>query len=301
MNFLTPAKCKRLPIIYIVFAALTAVTYFFAMKNDFDADIGHFAIGSVPFYICASVTALSALAAVISSYSSKKYAYASIPENGAVYYFGACLSAILALVIFVIGLGDMRLTVISSGASVSSLPAKSKFELFELILTPFIAISYILSLFEKTKVSGIRAALTVLAAVSLNLSLFACYFDFSIPLNSPVRNYITIIDSSLLLFLLSEARLSFPAEERRASYSFSVFASALSASITLGISAGMILHRLICPMVEDPNPDLYSCALYFAISLTAAARLFSLTRCAADKPAEDKSNEKTAENTGDNA
>ncbi|MGN1410327.1 MAG: hypothetical protein ACI4XJ_09140 [Eubacteriales bacterium] len=296
MNFLTPAKCKRLPIIYIVFAALTAVTYFFAMKNDFDADIGHFAFGSVPFYICASVTALSALAAVISSYSSKKYVYASIPENGAVYYFGACLSAILALVIFVIGLGDMRLTVLSGGASFSSLPAKLKFELFELILTPFIAVSYILSLFEKTKVSKIRAALTVLAAVSLNLSLFSCYFDFSIPLNSPVRNYITIMDSSILLFLLSEARLSFPAEEKRASYSFSVFASGVSASVTLGISAGMILLRLICPIADDPNPDLYRCALYFAISLTAEARLFSLTGCAKDKP-----NEKTAENTGDNA
>lgn len=283
MNFLTPAKEKRLPIIFVILAAVTAVTYFFAMKNDFDADIGHFSLGSIPFYICAAATAVSALAAVASAYSSKKFVCSSTPENGAVYYFGACLAAVISLVLFAVGLRDMRLTVLSGGAAVSSLSVKSKFELAELILTPFIALSYLLSLIGRTKVSGIRSAVTVLAALSLNLSLFACYFDFSLPLNSPVRNYTTIIDSSVLLFLLSEARLSFPAEEKRASYSFSVLASALASSVTLGISAGMLLHRLICPISGDPNPDLYRCALYFAISLTAAARLFSLTKCAAEK------------------
>ena len=80
----------------------------------------------------------------------------------------------------------------------------------------------------------------------------------------------------MLLFFLSEAKLSFVNEKNRVSYAFSYFASFLCSTITLGISLGMFLSRLLNPIINDPQPNLLKCAMYFAVSVTALARLNSL-------------------------
>ena len=59
MNFFNPAKNKRIAIVSPIIAALIAGTYYIAMKMDFDADIGHFARGSVPFIICVVLSVIS--------------------------------------------------------------------------------------------------------------------------------------------------------------------------------------------------------------------------------------------------
>ena len=73
MNFFDPAKNKRIAIVSPIIAALIAGTYYIAMKMDFDADIGHFARGSVPFIICVVLSVISGAVAVLSYYSAKKY------------------------------------------------------------------------------------------------------------------------------------------------------------------------------------------------------------------------------------
>lgn len=73
MNFFDPVKNKRIAVFSPIIAALIAGTYYIAMKIDFDADIGHFARGSVPFIICVVLSVLSGAAAVLSYYSAKKY------------------------------------------------------------------------------------------------------------------------------------------------------------------------------------------------------------------------------------
>ena len=65
-------------------------------------------------------------------------------------------------------------------------------------------------------------------------------------------------------------------EKNRVSYAFSYFASFLCSTITLGISLGMFLSRLLNPIINDPQPNLLKCAMYFAVSVTALARLNSL-------------------------
>ena len=293
MNLPTPAKQKRLPVLFLILSAVTAIAYFLAVKLDFEEDIGHFAYGSAAFIICAASIAVSVVLSVIISLGSKKYAITAAPVNSSFYTFASCFAAALSLAVFVTGLSDAQLSFLTSTGSrlsFSALDIKSKLMILETLATPFIAVSFIMSLLEKTRVSSLRAVMTTLAALSINVSMFVCYFDSSLPLNSPVKYIITIAESCLLLFLLSEARLAFAKSENRASYAFSVLASALTASTSLGISAGMVLSKLFSPLSVDPNLPFLTSAMYLAISLCAAARLISLTKGAEPKESDKENN-----------
>ncbi len=289
MNFFDPAKNKRIAIVSPIIAALIAGTYYIAMKMDFDADIGHFARGSVPFIICVVLSVISGAVAVLSYYSAKKYDLERSDNVPPTYVFGAVLASILSFAVLFFGLRDMKLTVLSAGGTFTSLSADNKLEFVSLLLSPTIAGAYILTLVKQTRNTWSHTLFCIFAALCMNVYLFACYFDFSLPLNSPVRNYITVMDSAMLLFFLSEAKLSFVNEKNRVSYAFSYFASFLCSTITLGISLGMFLSRLLSPVVNDPQPNLLKCAMYFAVSVTALARLNSLG--AKEKTAPDTENE----------
>lgn len=276
MNFFDPVKNKRIATVSPIIAALIAGTYYIAMKLNFDADIGHFARGSVPFIICVVLSVLSGVVAVLTYYSAKKYDLERNDSVQPVYVFGAVLASILSVAILIFGLRDMKLTVLSATGTFTSLSADNKLEFVSLLLSPMIAVAYILTLVKKTRNTWAHTLFCIFAALCLNVYLFACYFDFSLPLNSPIRNFVTVMDSSILLFFLSEAKLSFVNEQNRVSYAFSYFASLLCSTVTLGISLGMFLSRLLNPITNDPQPNLLVCAMYFAVSVTAFARLNSL-------------------------
>lgn len=293
MNFFDPAKNKRISTVSPIIAALIAGTYYIAMKLNFDADIGHFARGSVPFIICVVLSVLSGAVAVLTYYSAKKYDLERNDSVQPVYVFGAVLASILSVAILIFGLRDMKLTVLSAGGTFTSLSADNKLEFVSLLLSPMIAAAYILTLVKQTRNTWPHTLCCIFAALCLNVYLFACYFDFSLPLNSPVRNYITVMDSSILLFFLSEAKLSFVNEKNRVSYAFSYFASFLCSTVTLGISLGMFLSRLLNPIANDPQPNMLVCAMFFAVSVTALARLNSLE--AREKVKEEPESEPAAE------
>lgn len=139
MNFFDPVKNKRIAVFSPIIAALIAGTYYIAMKIDFDADIGHFARGSVPFIICVVLSVLSGAAAVLSYYSAKKYDLDRSDSVSPTYVFGAVLASILSFAVLFFGLRDMKLTVLSATGTFTSLSVDNKLEFVSLLLSPTIA------------------------------------------------------------------------------------------------------------------------------------------------------------------
>ena len=129
---------------------------------------------------------------------------------------------------------------------------------------------------------------TLLGTLSVNIAMFGAYFDFSLPLNSPIRNFTTVCQASVLLFLLSEARLSLTPEdapgELPAGYQF--FASSACAVFGIGIGGGGALWQLIRSFsfgseiigkTPEPNLPVLRLALYLALGLIAADRLLRMS------------------------
>ena len=115
----------------------------------------------------------------------------------------------------------------------------------------------------------------IIAPLSINLTMFARYFDFSQPLNGPVRNVTIIIHCAVLLFLLSEARLAFG---ERVTARFYVFASSVAASIGMGLSLGGVIWGIVDSSSPNPGETIARLALYVAVGCIAIDRLTSLPK-----------------------
>ncbi len=280
---------KKLAFVFPFLALVIAVGYFLALKSDFDASIGHFASDSVWFYIsCAGTAVSAALAAVLSKLASKKISITQHPEHNVLSVFGSVFAAIVSVVLLI------------SSATDISLGLLGKFGKYAAYLLPFIALSCILSLVPSLKTGAIRVICTMLGALSVNLTMFDLYFDFSIPLNSPVRNFTTIASVAVMLFLFSEARLAFRLDEKKALAPFTIFANASAASCSLGISVGALLSKIFAPIAGDPNMSLYQLALYAALSLIALSRLLSFAKIAGEYSDEQKKADGGENNTENN-
>ena len=128
--------------------------------------------------------------------------------------------------------------------------------------------------------------------------MFADYFNFELPLNSPVRNFVTVAKAAVLLYLLSEARFSFGAASHRPVVTQTVFAAGLTASVTLGYSLGALIASVFGGIASDPNPGVFELALLASIGIHAAGRLFTVVPAVGKyRPADDskKKNAKKAE------
>ncbi len=276
MNFFDPEKNRFIKAVFPCCAAVSAASFYMAMRNDFEADIAHFARGSVPFILCIAFTIIAAVLSCVTYFATKNHGGVEDGKPGMLLTTAYLLIAVSSAAVFVTGLTDLRLNVMTSSGSIALLSA-DKLDLFCVILTPVVTVSAILSVIDRTRNTAIHTFFCILTMLYFNLKLFAGYFDFSTAINGPVRNYVSIILSAVLLFSFSEARISFGKRENRSSYAYSFFASSLCASVALGISVSMLLYRATCPTaINDPTPSIYSCALYAAVSLAALARLISL-------------------------
>ena len=259
---------------------MIAIGYFMALKYDFEVSIGHFARGSVWFYVfSAGIIASVILAAVLAKLSEKKFAIVKFPETNFISVFATVLAAVLAILLLVSAAIDLSFGRVGSFGKYAS------------YLLPFISISLVMAMFSKFRTGTVRLIASSLAAISITLTMFEMYFDFSVPLNSPVRNLSTIANAAVMLFIFSEARITLKADSRRITSKFYIFANASAASLSLGITVGAILEKLFCPIVNDPNMSLLRLGMYAAISLLALSRLFSLPSIAGDIPV--KSTEET--------
>ncbi len=277
MEHFSPAVNKKLPILYLFLSLTTALSYYFAMKLDFISSIGHFNNGSLPFIICVSALVISIALSSLSAYSSKKYrCKATYPTS---YLLVSALLLVVSILVMIFGLREMRLTAVAEGGIISAikfLPTDEKFLLAKYILTPFVGLFFALSFFTEMRISRIRTSVGILGALSVVSSLFAEYFNYGIPLNSPIRYLTLILDASIIIFIFSEARISMPKEDKRASYVMSVFASSLS-SVMLGLSLGMTADRVFLHTENDPNPAIIQCFLALLVSYLALARLSALS------------------------
>lgn len=249
----------------LVFAVIAALSISCGLILSFDRDVGHFAYDSVWLYgICASVI-LSALISGVLGYTSKHgFSFTGFPETTWLSWFSSFLGGIMALIYAIRLIARSR----DGGSWISTLSG---------VLFIALALSLALGCFEKSRTSCLRAALSILAALSVIASMFACYFDFTLPLNSPVRHLITVDQAGVVLMLLQEARFAI-SPEKRATSGFFTFATAFASSGVLGISAGLVIFTVAAQgdYGFTLSPFQFSC--YAAIGLLAVSRLFSFRK-----------------------
>ena len=262
-----------------ILGALLAVFYVLSMALDFESSIGHFDGSSVLFRCVIALSAAGiALAAVCAAPVNGKTAFTALPSPGPLSVFGTVLGACMAL------LHLIRL-IVSFRADLAVETAQSLSPVRLALAAALVGISLSaalpLSLSESRRRTWYGAVLMLLGALSVNLSMFAAYFDFSVPLNSPVRNLTTLAQAAALLFLLGEARLSLVPADEPASLppAFQLFTSVCCAVFGIGIGGGGAIWRILSFLVPslaanpEPNLPLARLVLYAALGCVAADRL----------------------------
>lgn len=268
-----PRLYKLSAVFFGIFAVITAAGYFLALKNDFSFDIGHFENGSLFSVLFTVGILLSAVLAVILFLVSKKKASVSRDhDTGVVSVFLRVFAGVMAAFVFV-----STLSVILSGNP----PAASHIAADITVL--FIAATMMASCIPGFRFSLINQILSSLAIVSMAIWIFTCYFDQTLPLNSPVRTATMLAQISLVLFLTAETRLIFGFTEKggisvanRASLPYHAFASGLCGSVTTGFSLGALVFELTVGGHPELHPSIYRLAMYVAIGILALIYTYTM-------------------------
>ena len=261
---------------------LTAVCYALAMARDFEFDIGHFTRTSLFFRIAEIASILGvALAAVLAVRFYARAAYTSLPAPSGLSVFGGFVGAVLSVALCLRSVlhyaDDLAAETAESLSSVKIALAAAVFGLF-------LAAGLILALSKDRRHRWYALICTLLGAFSVNISMFAAYFDFSVPLNSPVRNFTTLCQASVLLFLLSEARIALcdEAKPEELPPAFQLFTSVCCSVFGIGIGGGGALWLAcrsflfgsdVIAKTPEPNLNILRLAVYFAVGVIAADRL----------------------------
>lgn len=300
-----------------ILGILLAVCYTAAMSRDFDFSIGHFEPAS--FFFGAAVF-LGAAGAVLSVLSwilyTGRHALTSLPAPTPLSLAGAVLGALLSAALCMQTLLNYQT---ARAAETAETLSPSKLFLFSALFGLFLAIALLLALSRERRHRWYALICTLFGALSVNIAMFGAYFDFALPLNSPVRNFTTLCQASVLLFLLSEARIALTPEDKPDDLpaGFQLFASSACAVFGIGIGGGGALWQLIRSFsfgseiigkTPEPNLPVLRLALYLAVGLIAADRLLRLSlrrltpeEIAARRQAarEEKENKKSAPSSGD--
>lgn len=261
---------KAIPVLPVI-GLVIALALSCGLVMSFDEEIGHFAYGAGSFYLASGgIIAAAVTSAVLGRSARAKFSLTVFPDSAPLStcasYFTAIMAAVTAAAFFY-------------DTCVLRVPAQGTLELAAAALTPAVTVSMILGAHEKYRQSVARIIFALLAVLAVNLNMFACYFDFTMPLNSPVRNIITIAQAGTMLFLLSEVRLAL-SPETRATSPFFVFTSAFAASAVLGISFGLCVYGFAEPAAAEMEISIYRFACYFGTGLLALSRLLALDSAA---------------------
>ena len=286
---------KKHSLMWLAFPAVglaIAVSYFFALRNDFDAEIGHFATGSVPFLILTVLSVLCCLCSVVLFFMFRsKYVVAAKPKQTPLSIFGIVLCVIMCIGILI---GE---TGILSGFKDVNIPAA-----ISAALTPGIAALLVLCYLSsqkdenRTKNDLFAVVMGILAIISVILKMFAEYFDFSKPINGHVKILTMVMQAFVLLFLVSETRLCFRLDSEKATPGFYVLACALASSVSFGLALGGIVFSIFSRGAANPNLSVMRLALYAAIGIIATDRLLSVYGMTAGRHAEEAGEEQAPSN-----
>lgn len=256
---------KALPV-FPVILALLGLTYFFALRESFDYTIGHFETGAFWFVLVIILSVLAAVVSAVPAFMAKyTVSVTDTPENNLCAVFASVMGAVLAVILS----ADSILAFTPETTIVTKLAA---------FTLPFMALSLIFGILPMTRGTWLHQLCSIPAVLSVNLTMFECYFDPAVPINSPVRNLTTIMQSALLLFLLSEARLSFGVKSWRITVPYYIFSGGTAVTLAGGTALGGILNRLLTAEPADPNLSVLRLGLYLALALLAVSRLFALPK-----------------------
>ena len=262
MNKITQEKTKKtVTLILLILAVLAGLFLFLAVRNDFDSGIGHFAEGSVLFYGFAGFC-LASLALCI-GFGAWAKKHLTLPGNREVsipQIFTAYSAALVALILFAADVWDM---IRFGGYTIPGLA--------ELVTLPGMTVFFVLAVSPARRGGRAHAIAGMFACLSVNFMLFKSYFDFTLPLNSPIRNALTVMEAALLLFLLSETRSILG---KNTSF-FCHLASGIAVSVMGGIALGLLLVTLIVPAQVPEGISLLRCVLCILISGYAASSLLA--------------------------
>ncbi len=271
---------KIISILLPALAVVIAAAYLLAMKNDFEYDISHFKAGSAAFLIFASAAVAALVVSAVSALlCGKKLNITADPSPTPISLFGAILSIIVCIGIFITELKSGMADIELSKETVGRVTPILMMQLVGSILILFVGAAITLYCIDSQRGKTAHKIVSILAPISINLTMFACYFDFEQPLNGPVRNITTVVQCAMLLFLLSEARLAFGG---RLTSPFYVFSSAVTASVGMGFSLGGILFKIVDLTAADPNETFLRLGLYVAVSCIAIDRLLALPKIIGD-------------------
>ncbi len=275
-------KYRLLPILSLVLTVAAAVFLILALKSNFDYTLGYFDFASPAFVALAVSLSLGVILTAAAAVTSKDYSLMKRPADNIATVFGGTFASVICLFNIFEKLGGFA----SAGVPLKELGTPAVLNLLTAVLQIALPLFCLLALGKKTRVSRARAAVGSIGVLSFVSHLFATYFDFTLPINSPMRYLNIIATSCCALYLLGESRLSFPKEANRPPYRISLVSSVLCSSLSLGLSAAFIIASCFITGAEstDPTPPILFSALYAALSVSALGRLVSLKNCGRYSP-----------------
>ena len=256
---------------------IVAIGYCLAMKRDFEYSIHHFAQDSVWFWIFAVAGVIAfAISATLSVLPMKTVAIVKSPIPSPAGLFATILCTVMCIGTLI------------TETKVGPEQIISPMQKLGGILCIFIAITFAMSCVKKYRGGIFHKIASILGLFSVNAAMFACYFDFSEPLNGPVRNITTIMQAAVILILISETRLAFGVPAKRVTSVLYIFSSCATSSLALGFSLGGILYGIFSSSSADPNLPLFRLGVYLAVAIFAVDRMIQLPAIAADAVNEPK-------------
>jgi len=184
-----------------VFALAAAVLWPLIHLLDFDTALGHIASGSLLFVALCVCLIAGVITAVICAFSAKRVRLYRYPDSASGETFFGVLAAALFAIRFMQDVYNLYFPKEVSNVS-GILPLLEKMTAW----TSVFCLLYFLCIGLGKRGTAVTL-FAIGSALHITLLLFRDYFDFSLPLNSPLRNMTLLITVAFLLFLLAESRM----------------------------------------------------------------------------------------------
>ncbi|MBQ8642858.1 MAG: hypothetical protein IJ480_11655 [Clostridia bacterium] len=250
-----------------VLAALAGICWALTCRLDFDWNIGHPAAGSVWYGLTIALLLLgtvSAAAVMIPAFRTRQY---RMPRTGPGETFSAFLAAALFGIRCLRQVYDLATTAPDSAAA----------GLLDKLCVPAMLLCALYFLCAGLgKKGGIMTFLSMGSCLAVMLTLFRDYFDFTLPLNSPIRNLSMLVYAALLLFFLAETRMH--VDLWYAGMPFSVLAYT---SVIL-LAGGIGLGQAVTALLGNAQFNLIEETAFVAAAALAFFRLKQLPALIAD-------------------
>ncbi len=260
---------KTLPALPLC-ALLTGVLWALTVLLGFDHDIGHIQPGCAWFYLLLIPLLAGVALTGLLFLPARRVRQYRLPHTGV----GETFTALFAAALF----GFYCLREIYT-LSTTPPPAASQSVLPNLGLPTAVVMIFCTLYLLLTGLGKRGLALSWCAmgsAAGCMLALFRDYFDFTLPLNSPLRHMNALILMALMLFFVTEARMHTDLWYTTVPYSTAVYA------MTILITGGLGLGQAILAATGNIHFSLIREMAYVAMGGLAFCRLKSLTALVAD-------------------